>query len=199
MKTLIIAIFGYGLFEIIMNYWKIILFVICFIIGIWLFTENNDKKNNNTTTDNVPNNNSMSINNITKLKEQNLSSEELLQLAKQAYQNKNYQEGARLLMNAAKQGNSDAMIILGEMDILSAKENYQSEDFKNGIKWIRIAVNRGNTDAMVILGKLYAEGRIDGLPNYQEAINLYKKASDLGNMEAHKELDIIYNKLNRSM
>lgn len=165
MKTLIIAIFGYGLFEIIMNYWKIILFVICFIIGIWLFTENNDKKNNNTTTDNVPNNNSMSINNITKLKEQNLSSEELLQLAKQAYQNK----------------------------------NYQSEDFKTGIKWLRMSVNKGNTNAMVLLGKLYAEGRIDGLPNYQEAMNLYKKASDLGNMEAHKELDIIYNKLNRSM
>ena len=37
------------------------------------------------------------------------------------------------------------------------------------------------------------------MPNYQEAMNLYKKASDLGNMEARKELNTIYNKLNRFM
>jgi len=101
-------------------------------------------------------------------------------------------------MKAAEQGNSDAMLFWGEVNVLST-ENYQSEDFKSGIRWIRMAINKGNTEAMVVLGKLYAEGKVDGLPNYQEAMNLYKKASDLGNMEARKELNTIYNKLNRFM
>lgn len=196
MKTLIVAIFGYGLFEIIMNYWKLILFGICVIIGIWLFVE--DDKKSDKDRDSISNNNSIPASNVIQHREQDLSSEELFQLGKQAYRNKNYREGGRLLMKAIEQGNSDAMLFWGEANILST-ENYQSEDFKTGIRWIRMAVDKGNTEAMVILGKFYAEGKVDGLPNYQEAMNLYKRASDLGNMEARKELNTIYNKLNRFM
>jgi TPR repeat protein len=103
-----------------------------------------------------------------------------------AERNAGQAKAATLLEEAAKSGNVNAMVKLGE--ILQEGER---PDFARAAVWLRRAADKGNTDGMVKLGVLYQLG--NGVPeDSSRAVYWYERAAQGGNAAAIYNLSNLY-------
>ena len=101
---------------------------------------------------------------------------------------------------AAYCGNSDAMLILGNMfwdEIYDASVSIavglHKEDMEIAIDWYQKAAALNNADAMYCLGVMYDKGK-GVFQDYSLALEWYQKAAALGNTDAMYCLGVMYDK-----
>ena len=105
-----------------------------------------------------------------------------------AYNAGDYQTALKEFLPLAKNGDSDAQEIIGQMYILG-KGVTQSD--AEAIKWYRLAADQGNSHAQGTVGFMYALG--DGvIQNDFEALKWFRLAADQGYAVAQNEIGSLY-------
>ncbi|WP_288298793.1 tetratricopeptide repeat protein [uncultured Megasphaera sp.] len=93
---------------------------------------------------------------------------------------KNLKKATSLYKKAAKLGEDDAMLALGDLA-------FEEKKYANAVKWYEAAVAADNLEAMLELARLYLEG--DGVrKDHKKAKALYVKAAETGDTAAMAEL-----------
>jgi TPR repeat protein len=93
-------------------------------------------------------------------------------------------------MKAANLGNVDAMTNLG---ILYEKGLGVSKNIEKAINWLKKAIDlEENARAMNALGSIFYYGSDDIDIDYSEALKLFRKASEQGNVDATNNLGVCY-------
>ena len=106
------------------------------------------------------------------------------------------------VINAAEEGNVDAMVSLGSVYEVYGDDDQSegSEHYNRAIKWYKKAAQgqqgmyQGHVIAMYHLGEMYQKGKgqPQGKPNDKEAIKWLKKAAAGGEAKAMYNLGVIY-------
>lgn len=113
--------------------------------------------------------------------------EQWMEYAEKAFDQKRYRQAAYWYRKAAKQGDAGAQYCLGMCyyGALGVKLN-EAE----AVKWFRMAAEQGEPDAQKALGDMYYCGH--GVKaNDAEALDWYRKAYDNGNAEAGRLIEQI--------
>ncbi|WP_078118096.1 caspase family protein [Thiosocius teredinicola] len=92
-----------------------------------------------------------------------------------AYDRADYRTALRIWLPAAKEGDADAQVYVGE---IYEKGLGLEADYQTAMAWYRKAAEQGNTRALINLGYLYESG-LGVERNLTEAMNWYRKASGL--------------------
>lgn len=92
-----------------------------------------------------------------------------------AYDRADYRTALRIWLPAAKEGDVDAQVYVGE---IYEKGLGLEPDYQTAIAWYRKAAEKGNTRALINLGYLYESG-LGVKRDLTEAMNWYRKASGL--------------------
>ena len=100
--------------------------------------------------------------------------------------------GIKLLENAAKLGNTDAMNYLSMC--YESGENVDKDDEKS-INYARKSFEKGNAYAGFLLGLKYQSG-VGCKKNMTKAVEIWEKAADLGSGEAANNVFVYYNRKN---
>jgi uncharacterized protein len=119
----------------------------------------------------------------------------LLQDARNAYQQGDYETQQRLLLTLAGRGFAEAQVDLGFMYELGREG--VTEDNAETVKWYRAAArDRGVTQYDAEAIKWYHEVAEQGglVRNVSEAVKWYRKAADQGNAEGQVNLGLLYHK-----
>jgi TPR repeat protein len=108
----------------------------------------------------------------------------------QALESGDYTTALRELLPLARQGDSDAQRILG--DIYDRGQGVP-QDYSEAARWYRLAADQGDFIAQYHLGVRYSQGQ--GVSrNYSEAARWYRLAADQGHATAQYDLGIMYDK-----
>ena len=108
-----------------------------------------------------------------------------LNMAKQAYANKDFVTAFKLSRILAEKGNAQAQFNLGEM---YEKGNGVAHDYAEAIKWYTKSAEQGFSEAQNYLGVLYQNRNED----YAEATKWYRKAAEQGYLVAQLNLGSMY-------
>ncbi len=92
-------------------------------------------------------------------------------------------EAVKWYLQAAKLGNTDAMVALGELGL----ENAGGLSASDALKWLKNAAEKGRTGAMRALSDIYRLGK-GTPPNAYEAEKWLQKAANYGDSEAFNRL-----------
>lgn len=79
----------------------------------------------------------------------------------------------------------------GQSQYEMAKDLFNSDEYEDGLMILDIAISKGNSNAMVLMGDLCYKGE-NMIQSYEEAVDWYKKASDIGNFSAMKKVGAMY-------
>lgn len=96
--------------------------------------------------------------------------------------NRDFQSYLYWYRKAAEQGDASAQVTVGDIyysDRYNPNGSGVRSDYFEAEEWYQRAVAQGSTEAMIKLGDMYSIGEVIG-ENKQDAINLYKKAIELG-------------------
>jgi hypothetical protein len=112
----------------------------------------------------------------------------ILEVAREQYNQKNYFEAARLYNISAKNGNQNAQFILGQM--YTKGLGVQQSDL-DAAYWFKKSAEQGNSNALASLAFLYYSGK--GVnKNDAEATRLSRIAADMGNTTAQFNMGLTY-------
>ncbi len=115
--------------------------------------------------------------------------DELFEQGKQAYDDQNYNEAAKLFRQAAEEGHAKSQYYMG---LLCEYGDGVTQSDEDAVNWYRQAADQGDPASQTNLGWMYSKGR--GLAqSYEEAVNWYRKAADQGFAMAQNNLGIMYN------
>ena len=103
----------------------------------------------------------------------------------------NHETFLQTLTRKAEEGNVDAQVSLGYMYLYGDKENNVTQDYKQALNYYSMAAAQNDNVAVNNLGSLYYSG-IGTKKNPYKAAELFKKASDMGNVEASVNLAFLY-------
>ena len=102
-----------------------------------------------------------------------------------------FEKAVKLYEEAAKLGNTDAMLNLG---VLHEYGLVFKKDYKEAVKLYEKAAEGGNAAALKLLGEVYADefGEYKGLRDWKKVVPSYEKAAAIGSTEAMVKLGDIY-------
>lgn len=113
---------------------------------------------------------------------------ERLNRAEEFFQSKQYANALPLFRDAAKAGDAEGMLYLGDFYEMGWAV---AQDYAEARRWFEKAAALGNSQGMARLGSLYYEGR--GVPrDYQQARQWFEKAAALGNGSAMAYVGTLY-------
>jgi TPR repeat protein len=109
---------------------------------------------------------------------------------REAYDRQDYATAWKELDPLAKQGNADAMFLVGSMYHMGMGV---APSYRDAAEWYRKAADAGKLDAIFTMGVVY-EGGIGVPRNMTEAFNWYKKAAERGFYAGQTKLANMYGK-----
>jgi len=109
---------------------------------------------------------------------------------REAYNKADYATAWKELEPLAKQGNADAMYLVGSMHHMGMGV---SPSYKDAAVWYRKAADAGKIDAIFTMGIVY-EGGIGVPRNAQEGFQWYKKSADRGFYAGQLKIANMYGK-----
>lgn len=109
---------------------------------------------------------------------------------REAYDKQDFATAWKELEPAAKQGNADAMYLVGSMYHMGMGV---APSYKDAAEWYRKAADAGKIDAIFTMGIVH-EGGIGVPRNLTEAANWYKKSADRGFYAGQLKLANMYGK-----
>lgn len=95
------------------------------------------------------------------------------------------ERGNSLFEEAARKGNSSALIVLGRAKFDEGDEHSAAEYFKR-------AANLGDPEGLLLTGNIYADGLAGTPKNTQRAIEFWLASVERGNVEAFSSLGSVY-------
>ena len=116
------------------------------------------------------------------------SANDVMQKAKKAYADGEYEQAVALIKPLANQGNAQAQRWFG---ILYYRGRGVPQSYKEAAKWNRLAADQGHARAQSVLATLYYRGQ--GVSqNYEESARLFRLAADQGDARAQGWLATLY-------
>jgi TPR repeat protein len=98
-------------------------------------------------------------------------------------------DDVRNVMQAAKQGDKEAQLILGAF--YEDGEGGLEQSYQEAMKWYELSANQGFAKAQYNIGLLYEDGKGTN-QDYYEAAQWYKRAANNGFSEAQNNLGVLY-------
>lgn len=98
-------------------------------------------------------------------------------------------DDVRNVMQAAKQGDKEAQLILGAL--YEDGEGGLEQSYEEAMKWYELSANQGFAKAQYNIGLLYEDGKGTN-QDYYEAAQWYKRAANNGFSEAQNNLGVLY-------
>ncbi|MHC3995409.1 NifU family protein [Thiomicrolovo sp. ZZH C-3] len=97
-----------------------------------------------------------------------------------AYEAKQYKEAYDLFVDSAAKADANAMVNLG---VMAMQGKGCGRDIGAAKTWFTKAAEQGSMHAMMSLAQIFEKG-LDGTPNEKDALAYYRKAADIGHVDA---------------
>jgi TPR repeat protein len=104
------------------------------------------------------------------------------------------QEKYEALLNAALDGETEAMYELGMLWLILGSQQKDEERINNGMDYLLDAADNGSSDAACLLGTVFHEGKYGIAADKEKAFTYYKLAADGGNALAMSNYGIALQK-----
>lgn len=102
-------------------------------------------------------------------------------------------EAQRLLRSAADQEHTMAQINLARLYLENKNKKEKAAKHREAVALLEKAAEKRHPDALTLLADLHMQGASVVNKDFARAMELYKLAAELGDVQAHRQLGLIYN------
>ena len=99
----------------------------------------------------------------------------------------------RLLQSAADQGHTMAQINLARLYLANKNKKEKAAKHREAVVLLEEAAEKRHPDALTLLADMHVQGTCVVNKDFGRAMELYKLAAELGDVQAHRQLGLIYN------
>lgn len=105
----------------------------------------------------------------------------------------NVVKAQRLLRSAADQGHTMAQINLARLYLENKYKEEKAAKHREAVTLLEKAAEKLHPDALTLLAHMHMQGTSVVNKDFARAMELYKMAAELGDVQAHRQLGLIYN------
>ena len=99
----------------------------------------------------------------------------------------------KLLQGAADQGHTIAQINLARLYLENKNKKEKAAEHRAAVALLEAAAKKPHPDALTLLADMHLHGTSVVNKDFARAMELFKLAADLGDVQAHRQLGLIYN------
>ena len=99
----------------------------------------------------------------------------------------------RLLRSAADQGHTMAKVNLARLYLKNKNKKEKAAKHREAVALLEAAAEKRHPDALTLLADMHVQGTCIVNKDFARAMELYKLAAELGDVQAHRQLGLIYN------